>query len=654
MVSFLWQGRDSMSTIKVILEYGGDNEESISLYYDNEKYYAFLPSFADLTHTHVVSTSGYRVEIDGRQYDSQTPLNDLNAETEYSLRVSNSLDMTQTQQTIVFYQTKNIPSMHLRLSDGTIEDINQSVDKSISKSGVCNIIEPDGQTDFYGAFERLKGRGQFSWKMDKKSYNLFFQTEQNLLGMGEAVKYCLIANATDYSDLRNKIIYDTTMKLGMKNAVSSEYVDLYIDGEYMGLYLLTESVDIERNRIHLRDLASFTAQENFFPLAQYDDIQGTAGSMEYKAKDIPDNPSDITGGYLLETTEHGRIAQSGGGFTTAQGNDYILKFPEYLTEKQAVYIGSLMTQIENHASDESVTQMLDLDSCVKCYLIQEFFENLDTCSFFFYKDSDTINSKMYAGPVWDMDMSFGSNMLFKQANVNAFTVNTWGIYRLLYQNPAFLKEVKRQYAELLKPILTDLTENGLQHYEEQVACSYAMDCQRWVHSAELSFCPNFDTLHEHVMFFSDFIRNRKHFVENEWVDNKPYCTMVFTNTHDGLMMYYYSLEKGQTPGAQNMPAIEDADFIGWYDDKTGECFDPNAPVTESHDYTARWNVKEIEAFDEKTEQTGMRATIRFLLSGENKYVTAGFGIIMIALGAFIISDIIHVVKSRRKRHGKKR
>ena len=605
MVSFLWQGKDSMSKIKVILEYGGDNEESISLYYDNEKYYAFLPSFADLTHTHVVSTSGYRVEIDGRQYDSQTPLNDLNAETEYSLRVSNSLDMTQTQQTIVFYQTKNIPSMHLRLSDGTIEDINQSV-------------------------------------------------EQNLLGMGEAVKYCLIANATDYSDLRNKIIYDTTMKLGMKNAVSSEYVDLYIDGEYMGLYLLTESVDIERNRIHLRDLASFTAQENFFPLAQYDDIQGTAGSMEYKAKDIPDNPSDITGGYLLETTEHGRIAQSGGGFTTAQGNNYILKFPEYLTEKQAVYIGSLMTQIENHASDESVTQMLDLDSCVKCYLIQEFFENLDTCSFFFYKDSDTINSKMYAGPVWDMDMSFGANMLFKQANVNAFTVNTWGIYRLLYQNPAFLKEVKRQYAELLKPILTDLTENGLQHYEEQLACSYAMDCQRWVHSAELSFCPYFDTLHEHVMFFSDFIRNRKHFVENEWVDNKPYCTMVFTNTHDGLMMYYYSLEKGQTPGAQNMPAIEDADFIGWYDDKTGECFDPNAPVTESHDYTARWNVKEIEAFDEKTEQTGMRATIRFLLSGENKYVTAGFGIIMIALGAFIISDIIHVVKSRRKRHGKKR
>ena len=94
MVSFLWQGRDSMSTIKVILEYGGDNEENVSLYYDNEKYYAFLPSFADLTHTHVVSTSGYRVEIDGRQYDSQTPLNDLNAETEYSLRVSNSLDTT--------------------------------------------------------------------------------------------------------------------------------------------------------------------------------------------------------------------------------------------------------------------------------------------------------------------------------------------------------------------------------------------------------------------------------------------------------------------------------------------------------------------------------------------------------------------------------
>lgn len=168
----------------------------------------------------------------------------------------------------------------------------------------------------------------------------------------------------------------------------------------------------------------------------------TVGNKNYSPS-IKNDPSDYTGGYLYELEITQRWMEENAGFCAYNRQGWVLKNCDYATQNMAHYsydllyalggavynngivpntkvttkcnptkftIPSLSKTAENPAPAEKYqnkkwSDLLDADSAVRYYWTQEFFKNMDssTSSTYFFKDSDAVDSKLYAGPVWDMD-----------------------------------------------------------------------------------------------------------------------------------------------------------------------------------------------------------------------------------------------------------
>lgn len=156
-----------------------------------------------------------------------------------------------------------------------------------------------------------------------------------------------------------------------------------------------------------------------------------------------DDPDDISGGYLYELEISKRWVDENAGFCAYNRQGWVIKSCDVATKNMVDYSYNLLyalgsavynngyvpnaattTKCSSGNSNVSTTsnpapetqyqgkkwsQILDADSAVKYYWTQEYFKNMDsaTSSTYFYKDSDLVDSMLYAGPVWDMDNSFG-------------------------------------------------------------------------------------------------------------------------------------------------------------------------------------------------------------------------------------------------------
>ena len=159
------------------------------------------------------------------------------------------------------------------------------------------------------------------------------------------------------------------------------------------------------------------------------------------------SPSDYTGGYLYELEISNRWVTENAGFCAYNRQGWVLKSCDYASSDMlnysydllfalgsSVYNGGTVPSASTTTKCSSLTStttkgansvtnpapatqyqgkkwsdLLDADSAVKYYWMQEFFKNMDTStsSTYFYKDSDSIDTKLYAGPVWDMDNTLG-------------------------------------------------------------------------------------------------------------------------------------------------------------------------------------------------------------------------------------------------------
>lgn len=120
--------------------------------------------------------------------------------------------------------------------------------------------------------------------------------------MGAGENWLLISNAFDETMLRNLITFDMARQLKVPYTPEAKHVNLYINGEYRGLYLLSEKVEIGENRVALQDMEDITEKLNKnkdmsdFPVFNATDNRLAA----VKGVEVENEPDDNTGGYLLE------------------------------------------------------------------------------------------------------------------------------------------------------------------------------------------------------------------------------------------------------------------------------------------------------------------------------------------------------------------
>ena len=137
-------------------------------------------------------------------------------------------------------QSEHLASVHLSTQSGSMDYIQK--EKGNEEEGWAAIVNADGTVDFSGAFSSLRGRGNYTWLLDKKSYSLDFWQEENLLSLGEDSRWVLLANASEDTHMINRMVFELMREAGIAGVQNSTWVDLYLNGEYAGNYLLSQKV----------------------------------------------------------------------------------------------------------------------------------------------------------------------------------------------------------------------------------------------------------------------------------------------------------------------------------------------------------------------------------------------------------------------------
>lgn len=502
---------------------------------------------------------------------------------------------------IVWMYSEHIPAVFIDTISGSSEAING--DREYRETATITILEPDGEVSLYQPLEYVKSRGNSSYlHFDKKPYQIKFVDTVPLLGMDEGKVWIFSANASDPTLLRNALSRDLANHLGLAQSDPGVFVDLYLNGEYVGNYYVTEKVEVKENRLPLTDLETATENANVHKdLSSYEVLW----TEKTKARDIPYDPKDITGGYLIERDFSNRflteVQENGSYFITDAEECFILQFPSYASEKQVAYINDYVQHVENAIlspdgidsdTGSPYDELIDVDSFVRKYLLEEITSNYDggVASSFFYKDSDSIDGKLYAGPIWDYDATFG-NTPFYLGNISdkpdkltklAAHEYTSPWFCALYEKPDFYENITDCYENEISSYLTQLTEQVLPELTDTIAASAEMDRIRW-QDQYLTIKSEDESLEESIAFLSDYITDRKAFLDRVWIENKPvYQATLYI---DDAIYDTFSVFEGECLPEFPSPELSYADFQGWRAEDNSA---PNytVPVYEDMDFHA--------------------------------------------------------------------
>lgn len=448
---------------------------------------------------------------------------------ENDIELSNALKKVDNLQII---RSSDIPAVFISTASGNLDRIYENQENK-ETAKIC-VYNSDGTCDYAGKLKYIKGRGNYSWdNWDKKPFGLCFSTQTSLLDLGSGYKYALIANASDATLIRNDVARDLEVAVGLKYSHTGRFVDLYINGDYMGDYYLIDSMEVGENRINIHDME--TQMEDLlrgthpgeFPVYETPLVKGW---------NIPELVSDISGGYLIEREFLGRYTvdydKNSSCFTTDYEEHFLVKSPEYCSKEQINFICGYINELEgavrnpmgiNTLTGKSYLDYLDITSMAQKYVVEEFTKNYDAgvSSLYFYKDIDSVDSRLCAAPGWDYDMSLGNYlewMDFSKTGAIGFIHNTdnsdasvW--WEDLFEKREFSDITVDIYNRVLKPYVINEEIGRIDALAEMLKDSANMDYIRWKDMYDsLGYFPGDESEYEEL---KTFMLDRIDFLDGE-------------------------------------------------------------------------------------------------------------------------------------------
>lgn len=202
---------------------------------------------------------------------------------------------------------------------------------------------------------QIRGRGNYTWTgFDKKPYRLKLESKAGLLGFKKNRHFGLLAHADDNKGfLRNAVGFKLSELIGLAWTPGQQPVEVVLNGDYIGLYFLTELIRVDKDRVNI--------------VEQPDNIS---------------DPDSITGGWLVEIDNYNDDPNV---TITEYGNQQIVftyKTPEALSEAQEVFLRTQMSAINAaiYNPDKSSTlweQYIDMESLARFYIVQEIMDNYE-------------------------------------------------------------------------------------------------------------------------------------------------------------------------------------------------------------------------------------------------------------------------------------
>ena len=335
------------------------------------------------------------------------------------------------------------PSVHI--------DIRQrDVDRNSYKETIITFKDPDSwytSVPELTLTTKIRGRGNMSWGLSKKPFRLKFTDESGahrVFGMNRNKDWDLIANHNDHILLRNSIGYHISKKMGFDWTPKYRFVELYLNGEYWGNYILVQHKEVASEKVNI-----------------------TPATEDTKPED---------GGYYLEVED-----KNGNGDYTSS----IYKMPwwwndpETPTQAQKDYLIGIFENIDTGLKNGDFTKVwdnLEMGPMVDYFILKELSKDIDGClrkSNYFSKAPGT---KLRMCHVWDFDLAFGNccditydgheylggatGWFIKEVGGNFYLYgNNYGKgkgwYPAMFQDPNFVAAVKARWAQVY-PMLQEV------------------------------------------------------------------------------------------------------------------------------------------------------------------------------------------------------
>jgi len=524
-----------------------DEAQAVYLHTDENtsSYSAYMPGSPN-TQMKVYFQHCTGIVINGINLSNGDTMPSILPEVPYLVQVYDKSHTIFEESYITFYFSDTLPSMHITTASGNMLKIHS--DKEYSENASYILYTADGKCDSMGACS-IKGRGNSSWGFEQKPYSITLFNDISLLGMGCTSDWALLNNYDEsVPQLKTKVTFELAEKMGLSYTPQGEFVNLYLNGNYNGLYLLAQRINVDSSEY----LLEFDARYEEEPVHFMTDYQRVVVKLPVITEEEQKNHIY---NYLLETEA---AMYSKNGVNVATGKSY----PEYI----------------------------DKQSWADIFTIHNFFcqWDIEYASFYLYKQKQ--DPLLYAGPVWDFDNSCGKMHVgyYPQlANHMLWIEEGRGQWlQALCQQDDFLEYANQRYLNILSPALSQILNEEYWNIVTPLSSAAKMDALRWnknENDVQKEFSHLYEWLTERQAFLNDYQQNPE-----------TYCKVTFEFPWGPALYYakentslgFLPLEKyGEF--SKNESAYGFEKIIGWTDD-AGNAIESDIVITKDTSFYAVW------------------------------------------------------------------
>lgn len=427
------------------------------------------------THVRVTPSLGYRCKgfaYDGVLYAGDLiPLSILKDEAELTLRLD--------------YATDELPIVHISVGGQAIRSKTDYVDMTFSLTNTEDILleVPGG----------IRLRGNSTADMPKKPYRIKFAQKQSLFGLDKAKSWVLLAEYLDPSCLHNyAAMYLGTASDELAFTPTIHHVNLYLDGEYMGIYSLCEQIQEERLGIEKEITAQMRDLMDFSFLVCMDE-RAPEGDQPYF-------------------------------YVSSVGRYFQLKYPEredFVSQRQLEHF---MEQLEDYYNDMAdafnqrnnawFKKNLYTDTLIDHLIIDQIMGEEDHVwkSFYTYHNAadEDLKGKISFGPIWDYDYSLYTPWTGEPNE--CYDIDTMVQYSNFFYRgligSRYGSKVASRYSQHYADVLDDLISH-LQAYHDGMEVSLSLNQQRW-------YADKPDLSEDNFEFMIKFLKSRQRVLKKTW------------------------------------------------------------------------------------------------------------------------------------------
>ena len=315
----------------------------------------------------------------------------------------------------------------------------------------------------------IKGRGNWTWLgFDKKPYRLKLTAKAPMLGMKKSKHFVLMAGADDnLGFMRNPLGYELSRRMHVAWTPDCRPVEVVLNGDYIGLYFLTENIRVDADRVNVIEQDDLATQ-------------------------------DVTGGWLVEVDNYNTDPHI--NVTTPDKRQDIwitYKSPKVLSKEQEAYLQQQFDAIRDAVYDTDKTstkweEFIDIYAMARIYVVRELMQDEEGFhgSFYLHKERGT-DTRWVTGPVWDFGNAYGNSnrhkFIWQEPRFECFFIDQ------IYKFPRFVEAVKNVFGDFYRdeyPTINSFIDN----LANTITAAAASDKNRWPNYGNADIAGNATTL----------------------------------------------------------------------------------------------------------------------------------------------------------------